>query len=152
MNLLPATTIAGAVSATVTPWVPLNGTPRNLSCQANFIYGGSGGTNVDVFIQTSLDGKLTATDVAHFQFGTLSARYGCNITTNSPLGTPLSSATVPDKQTPNLTLTDGSMSANTAADGLLGPYIRVKYSSSGTYSAGTSVQVDVQSADIPAFP
>jgi len=152
MNLLPATTITTAVSpAVVTPWVPLNGTPRNLSIQANLVYG-SGGTSVDVYVQTSLDSKGTATDIANFHFTTASARYGCNITTNSPLGTALSSATAPDKQTPNNALTDGSMSSNTAQDGLLGPYIRVKYQSSGTYAGSTTIQVDVQSADIPAFP
>ena len=152
MNLLPATTITAAVSpAVVTPWVPFNGTPRNLAVQANFVYG-SGGTSVDVYIQTSLDGKATATDIANFHFTTSSARYGCNITTSEPLGTPLSSATAPDKQTPNNALTDGAMSSNTAQDGLLGPYVRVKYQSSGTYAGGTTVQVDVHSADISAFP
>lgn len=152
MNLLPATTITSAITtALVTPWVPFNGTPRNLTCQANFAYG-SGGTSVDVYLQTSLDGKTTATDIANFHFGTSSARYGCNISTYSPNGTPLSSSTAPDAQTPNLALTDGAMSSNTAADGILGPYIRVKYKSSGSYAGGTTIQVDVHSADISSFP
>jgi hypothetical protein len=152
MNLLPATTITSAISpAVVTPWVALNGTPRNLTVQANFAYG-SGGTSVDCYVQTSLDGKATATDIANFHFTTASARNGCNISTTSPAGTPLSSSTAPDKQTPNLALTDGAMSSNTAQDGILGPYVRVKYQSSGTYAGSTTLQVDVHSADIPAFP
>lgn len=151
MNLLPATTITAAIStALTTPWVPLNGTPRNLAIQANFVYG-SGGTSVDVYVQTSLDGKTTATDIAHFQFTTASSRVGCNITTASPLGTALSGSVAPDAQTP-VTLTDAGMAANKAQDGLLGPYVRVKYQSAGTYAGGTTVQVDVHSADIPAFP
>ena len=152
MNLLPSTTITTAISpALVTPWVPLNGTPRNLTIQANFTYG-SGGTSVDAYIQTSLDGKTTATDIANFHFTTSSQRYGCNISSLQPNGTPLSSSTAPDKQTPNQALTDGSMANNTAADGILGPYVRVKYQSSGTYAGGTTLQVDVHSADIPASP
>src|SRR5215469_3518469 len=152
MNLLPATAITAAISTpVVTPWVPLNGTPRNLTIQANFAYG-SGGTSVDAYIQTSLDGKQTATDIANFHFTTSSQRFACNISTTSPAGTPLGSSTAPDKQTPNLALTDGSMSNNTAQDGILGPYVRVKYKSSGTYAGGSTLQVDVHSADIPAFP
>jgi hypothetical protein len=152
MNLLPQTTITTAISpALVTPWVALNGTPRNLSIQANMVYG-SGGTSVDVWVQTSLDGKVTATDVCNFHFTTSSQRYGCNISTANPNGTPQSSSTGPDKQTPNLALTDGSMSSNTAQDGILGPYVRVKYQSSGTYAGSTTLQVDVHSADIPPFP
>ena len=30
MNLLPQTTITGAIATTTTAWVPLGGTPRNL--------------------------------------------------------------------------------------------------------------------------
>lgn len=151
MNLLPSTPITTATAATVTPWAELNGTPRNLTVQANFIWG-SGGTTVDVYIQTSLDGKQTATDVAHFAFTTASARYGCNITTYAPQGTPLSSATVPDYLTPVAPLTDGTMAANTARDGILGPYIRCKWVSTGTYAGGTTVQVDVEAADIGPWP
>lgn len=152
MNLLPATTITSAITtALVTPWVALNATPRNLSIQTNFVYG-SGGTSVDVYVQTSLDGKQTATDIANFHFTTANARYGANITTSEPLGTPLSASTAPDKQTPNNALTDGSMASNTAQDGLLGPFIRVKYQSAGTYAGSTTVQVDVQSADINYYP
>jgi hypothetical protein len=151
LNLLPATTITTAVSATVTPWAELNGTPRNLTVQVNFVYG-SGGTTVDVYLQTSLDGKQTATDVAHFAFTTASARFGCNLTTYAPQGTPLSGSVPPDYRTPVAPLTDGALGAGMARDGILGPWIRCKVSSTGLYSGNTTLQVDVESADIPAFP
>jgi len=151
MNLLPATTITSAISpAVVTPWAQFAGSPRDLSIQANFAYG-SGGTTVDVWIQTSLDGQATATDIANFHFTTSGARKGAHVSTYQPVGSPLSSATAPDAQTP-ITLTDGSLGANTVLDGIMGPYLRVKYQSTGTYAGGTTLRVDVHSADIPAFP
>jgi hypothetical protein len=150
MNLLPTTAITTAIPATTTTPTQLPGTPRNLSIQANFVYG-SGGTSVDVYVQTSLDGQVTWTDLCNLHFTTASERKGANISTCQPQGTPQSSATAPDGQTP-ITLTDGSISTNTAQDGILGPYLRVKYQSSGTYAGSTTVRVDVHSADIPPFP
>jgi hypothetical protein len=138
MNLLPSTTITGAIATTTTPWVPLNGTPRNLVVQANLAYG-SGGTSVDVYVQTTFDGGVSATDIANFHFTTSSARKAFNVSAVTPQLTPVA-------------LTDGAISANTAQDGLIGPRIRLKYTSSGTYAGGTTLQVDAHSIDIPAYP
>lgn len=129
-NLLPATTITTAVSATAEPWVdfPEYGSPRHLAVQANFVYG-SGGTNATAYIQTSFDGGATAIDVACFQFSTSSARKGCNLSEMTPVTTIAS-------------LTDGSLTANNCVDGLLGPIVRVKLVTTGTYAASTTLQVD----------
>jgi len=138
MNLLPQTTITGAIATTTTAWVPLGGTPRNLVVQSNFVYG-SGGTSVDVYVQTSFDGGVTAVDIANLHFTTASARKAFNVSAVTPQLTPVA-------------LTDGAIASNTVQDGLVGPRIRLKYTSSGTYAGGTSLQVDAHSIDIPAYP
>jgi hypothetical protein len=137
MNLLNLAPTAAISPAAVTPWMKLNAQPRNLTAQFNFTYG-SGGTSIDAYLQVSLDGGLTATDVANFHVTTSSVRKAVNLNAQTPEAT-------------QVVLTDGSMTANTAQDGILGPLIRVKYQSSGTYAAST-LTVDVQSDQIPSFP
>lgn len=137
MNLLtlPITT---ALAAAVTPAVTLNGTPRNLTIQGNFTYG-SGGATVDGYVQSSLDGGLTWTDLCNFHFTTSSLRKAFNLSASTPVTT---------QATPS----DGSIAANTAQDGLLGPKLRVKYVTTGTYAGGTVLAIDIQSIDLPANP
>lgn len=135
MNILPLTAIAAAISpAAVSSTVKLNGAPRNLTVQANFVYG-SGGTSVDAYLQTSLDGGSTWTDIANFHFATASARKIYNFSAQTP-------------QTTQVTPSDGSMTANTSQDGVLGPMFRVKYQSSGTYASTTTLQVDIAADQI----
>jgi hypothetical protein len=128
--LLPTLTITTAVSATAaTPLQFRAGVPHNATIQANFVYG-SGGTSADAYVQISVDGGLTWVDVANFHFTTSSARRLYN----------LSSATA---VTSIATPTDGSLTANTAVDGLLGTLMRVKYVTVGTYAGTTTLRVDV---------
>jgi hypothetical protein len=101
-----------------------------VSIQANFTYG-SGGTTVDAYFQTSLDGGTSWADVCHFAFTTSNATMAANISSDTPVTTPA-------------TLTDGTMTANTCQDGLMGQLIRMKWGSTGTYAGGTTLQVDVQ--------
>ena len=130
MNLLPATTITTAISpAQVSSVIKLNGAPRNLTAQFNFTYG-SGGTTADAYLQTSLDGGLTWTDIANFHVTTSSARKIINLNSQTA-------------ETTQITPTDGSMTSNTAQDGVLGPQLRVKYQSTGTYAGGTTLQIDI---------
>jgi hypothetical protein len=112
--------------------------PKNMTIQANFIYG-SGGTTVDAYLQTSIDQGNTWCDVAQFHFTTSSARKQFNLSSLTP-------------NTSELTCTDGSLSANSAQDGLFGSLIRVKYVTVGTYAGGTSLQVDVISQRLSLFP
>lgn len=106
----------------------LNDAARSLCAQANFTYG-SGGTTVDAYLQTSLDGGATWIDIAEFHFTTASARYVFNLSGLTPVTT-------------EYTPTNGSLSANTAQDGILGPLFQVQLVTVGTY-AGTTLRIDV---------
>lgn len=128
MNLLTLT-ITGALAATATAAVKLLGAPRNLAVQGNFSYG-SGGTTADAYLQTSLDNGVTWIDVCNFHFTTASARFVYNLNGQTPVTT-------------EYTPTDGSLTANTSKDGILGPLLRVKYSSTGTYAGNTTLAVDI---------
>lgn len=128
MNLLtlPITT---ANAATATPPAKLPDAARNVVVQGNFTYG-SGGTSADAYLQTSVDGGSTWIDIANFHFTTSSARFVYNLNGQTPVTT-------------QYTPTDGSLSANTAKDGILGPQLRVKYVTVGTYAGGTILAVDI---------
>jgi len=138
VSLLPALTITTALSATGAPAFKFVQTPpRDVAVQANFVYG-SGGTTVDAYLQTTFDNGLTWCDIANFHFTTSSAREAINLSSLTPVTT-------------QHACTDGSMTANTAADGLLGSQLRVKYASTGTY-AGTSLQIDVATTPLQSAP
>ena len=132
-SLLPSTLITAAIAS------PLVGSvfqirdpgPSNLVAQCAFTYG-SGGTSVDVYLQTSFDDGATWVDIANFHFTTSSGTKIINLSGNTAVTTAV-------------TPTDGSMSSNTAQDGVLGSRFRVKYQSTGTYAGGTTLQVDVHS-------
>ena len=106
---------------------------RALGFQLNFSYG-SGGTSVNAWLQTSLDGGTTWCDaVALGQLTTASARV---------VGSLISSASYA------LTAaTDGALTAGTLNNGLFGPLRRVTYTSIGTY-AGNSALVPTATATV----
>lgn len=91
--------------------------------QARLAYG-SGGTSVKVYVQTSLDQGSTPIDIACFTFTTASAIKARNL---SAL-TPKAADVVP---------TDGTLTDDTSADGVLGDRFRVKVVSVGTYANTT---------------
>lgn len=126
--------ITGAVGAGLSGVLKLNGQPRNLTIQANFI-GGTGGTSVDAYVQTSLDGGATWTDIAEFSF------------TNTP-GRKIYNLSALTAKTSEVTPTDGNLSANTSVDGVMGSQFRCKYVTVGTYSGGTALTIDVESDQI----
>jgi hypothetical protein len=136
-NLLTATITTAVTAATTTPLQFLNGAPRNLEIQGTFTYG-SGGTSVDAYVQTSLDSGNTWIDIAEFHFTTASERYVFNLSSLTPV-------------TSEYTPTDGALSANTAKDGIIGSKLRVEYTTVGTYAAGTTLSIDVQSRS-PVLP
>lgn len=84
----------------------------------------SGGESVKAYIQTSLDQGNTWIDIACCTFQIAYKRVVLNF---SGL-TPKTTETVP---------TDGSMTDDTAMDGILGDQVRLKVKSTGTYDAGT---------------
>lgn len=94
--------------------------------QVRFLYG-SGGTKVNVYVQTTLDQGQTWIDIANIAFTTSSSTEMVNLSALDKLTTP----TVPT----NLTLSD-----NTTVDGILGDQLRAVVVSTGTYS-GSLVSV-----------
>lgn len=90
---------------------------------------GSGGTSVDVYVQTSLDGGVTWGDVANFNFATTTATKIINLSALTAITTAFAPS-------------DGAMSSNTNKDGFLGSLWRVKMKSSGEYGDNTRIIVD----------
>ncbi|MGD9880459.1 MAG: hypothetical protein AB7F22_10610 [Reyranella sp.] len=90
----------------------------------DFVYG-SGGTAVKVDIETWFTGSIWV-PIARFAFTTASAR---KIMSVSGLTARLSAAT------------PSTLSDDTALDGCLGPRLRAKITSTGTYAGNTSVSV-----------
>ena len=131
MNLLMLKSITTALPATPGPSVPFNGTPREITIQANFTYG-SGGTSVDAYVQSSVDNGVTWFDIANFHFTTSSAIRQFNLCSSTPQAT---------QKTP----TSGSLAANTAIDGIMGPILRALYVTTGTYGGTTNLSIDIAS-------
>jgi hypothetical protein len=130
MTILLNSTITTAITASVTtPEQLRDGNPESVIIQGMFVYG-SGGTAVDTWVQTSVDEGVTWTDVANCHFTTANARFLFNLSALTPVVTEY----VP---------TDGTLAANTAKDGLLGPLWRCKTTTTGTYAGGTVLRVDV---------
>jgi hypothetical protein len=127
-------TITTALTAQVSPVLEsrpgVAGLPAEAALiQANFTWG-SGGTTVDAWVQTTLDGGGTWTDVCNFHFTTSSARAIANVSALTPVTT-------------IYTPTDGSLSSNTCKDGIVGQQWRTKVTTTGTYAGGTTLQVNV---------
>jgi len=129
MTTLFSMTLDGAQAATVTGAFELaDDNPESLLLQANFTYG-SGGTTADAWVQTSLDSGATWIDIANFHFTTASLRYLFNLSALTPVTTEYAA-------------TDGTLAANTAKDGIIGPFLRVKYVTTGTYAGSTTLRID----------
>ena len=143
--LLPTTTITTAVTAQVTSNFQLRGTdghrflPAAMILQSNFVYG-SGGTTVDAYVQTSLDGGTTWIDAANFHYASVLASLRSILSvTNTAIVT-------------GYTALDGSIAANTSKDGIFGPLWRVKLTTTGTFAGGTTLRIDAFSNGIIPSP
>jgi hypothetical protein len=89
-----------------------------------------GGTTLKGYIQTSLDGGVTWYDIAQFAFTTASAVKGKNLDGSAQIAT--------------ATLTAGTMADDTVQHGLIGDALRFVVTSTGTYSAGSKLDVYYQ--------
>jgi len=88
-----------------------HGPPMFLGFQETFTYG-SGGTTVDVYVQTSFDGGVTWCDAIHFaQLALASARFVAAVG-EAGLG-------------PAVAATDGTLAVNTVTAGMFGSWWRV---------------------------
>lgn len=140
MNLiLPSVTFTTAIGALV--YGPVSQirdpSPANLSLVGNFVYGSSG-TSVDAYVQTTLDGSNWF-DIANFHFTTSSAFKGFNLSSLTPVTTQAS-------------LVAGSITANSAQDGIIGSLLRVGYKSSGTYAGSTTLTIAVRTGRLSQSP
>lgn len=135
MNLLTLNPIATAITAGPGPATNFAGAPRNIVLQATFLYG-AGGTSVDCYVQTSVDGGVSWFDIANFHFLVTAATALVNLVASTP-------------KTTQVTPTMGTLASNTALDGLLGPMFRTYYKSSGTYSGVTSLLIDIATDSTP---
>lgn len=100
----------------------------DIMLQGKLVYG-SGGTTIDAWLQTSLDTGATWCDVANFHYTTASARLLFHLTGSTVIAAAAAA-------------TDGTLAANTATDGIIGPLWRVKTTSVGTYAGGTTLTID----------
>jgi hypothetical protein len=99
---------------------------KRLSWQAGFTYG-SGGTAVKNYLQTSFDDGSSWFDIGNLAFATATAKKYLNLISGSAIvaaGTP----------------GDAALSDNTGISGLLGPLVRIKAVSTGTYGGTTNCQ------------
>lgn len=138
--LLPVITLAGAVSAVVSPpaTAPIRGTggTKSITMFSKFVRA-AGGTNVKIYLQTSFDGGVTWCDIACHTFLTTTA----NKISKVMIGTALGASIAP---------TDGTLADDTIVDGLLGSQFRIKYTTTGTYSGASSLEVHaVLTSDAP---
>lgn len=125
--LLPQTTIGAARAGVIEEVVLVPREARSLSVQARFLYGADG-TSAKAWVQTSLDGGATWVDVINFAFTTAAERVVSSVRTDTAVAA-------------NYTATDGTLADDTIKDGILGDRIRVKWTTTGTYSGATSLKV-----------
>jgi len=96
-----------------------------VTLQFNFTYG-SGGTNLKVDVETSMDQGFSWVPIARAAFTTVSAEKVVNLSGLTPVTTFYTPATLSD---------------DTVKDGILGDRLRAKITSTGTYAGNTSISV-----------
>jgi hypothetical protein len=128
LTLLAATTIGAAVTGvTTTPAKALAGM-NYLGVEAIFLYG-AGGTTVKAWVQTSFDNGVTWVDVINFPFTTAAASKTAAVSSSVTAGTA------------PVAVTDGTAADSAIVNGVLGNQVRVKYTSTGTYTGLTSLAI-----------
>ena len=129
-TLLQPLTITTALAAGVLagPFQLAEDILTSILLEGAFVYG-SGGATVDAWVQTSTDSGGKFVDIAQFHFTTASATKAFNLSSATPVTTELVFAA------------PGSLASDTCKDGILGPWLRVWGSSTGTYAGGTTLAV-----------
>jgi hypothetical protein len=92
---------------------------NSMSAQLSLAYG-SGGTQIDAYLQTSVDGGNTWIDIANVEWTTSSAKAVLNFFTAEAMAA--------------FTPSDGAITANTNQQGVLGNQVRLKLHTQGTYA------------------
>jgi hypothetical protein len=142
MQLLPSTAITVAGTFTGSPFQirqgpNTQGEAMAVAAQMTFTWG-SGGTSVDVYLQTSFDGGSTWVDAAHFaQLLVASAKAVAAVSSTTSMTVPAAA-------------TDAALAVNTVVPGMVGEWWRIKYVVVGTYAGGTTLRVDSSPVMVPA--
>ena len=126
--VLAATTIGAAVTEKVSQVVPLYSRASYFLVEAAFAYG-AGGTTVKAWVQTRVTGG-TWRDVASFAFATTASTKWSAVHRE----TALAAAQV---------ASDAALADDTILNGFLGDEVRVKYTTTGTYTGATTLTVRV---------
>lgn len=121
--------ITAATTITTVPFGNIDSYSKGLLLEAVFAYG-SGGTTAKAYVQTSIDGTNWI-DIACFAFTTASGRKVANLRNE------VSVTTI-------ATPTDGTLTDNTVINGIIGRSLQVKYVTTGTYAADTSLVITVK--------
>jgi hypothetical protein len=131
--ILPATTLAAAVTGSLSDTLYVTRPFQSALIAATFAYGADG-TTCRAWVQCSADRGTTWYDVCNFYFQTTAAKAFFNIsglTAVTSIGTP----------------TDGTASNNASVDGTVTNTWRVKYTTTGTYSGASSLTIWVHTRD-----
>lgn len=116
----PTLTAAGTVTGST--FTDFTGC-KSIAFSGTFTYGSSGGT-VTAYIQTSLDMGSSWVDIASLQFTNSSATKTGNLSALTPVTT-------------LYTPTDGSLTANSCKDGIIGDRFRLKTIVGAGYTGST---------------
>jgi hypothetical protein len=127
LTLLAPTTIGTAAAGVLSTPISDLAAMESLTAQATFLYG-AGGTKVTVWLQTSLDQGASWIDVICWTFTTAAAKKISSVRHH----TVVAASYLP---------TDGTLSDDTIKDGVLGDRLRVRYTSTGTYTGATSLAI-----------
>lgn len=119
-------TLAAAVAADVTAGVFPIDRAESLTLHAICTVAG-GGTTAKAWVQTSFDGGTTWMDIANFAFTTSTATRLYHLT--------------PAAVTSIATPVDGTLADNTVVNGFLGDRLRVKLTTTGTYTGASSLVI-----------
>lgn len=125
---LPAIGAAVSLTGPLGPWCTNLYAYKSLALWAQFTYD-SGGTSVDCWVQTTLDGGNVWFDIANFHFTTSSADAAFNLQSQTAVTTQKAS------------FGNHSITSNTCVDGLLGDQLQVYYQVQGTYGGASSLIV-----------
>ncbi len=120
-------TLAAAVTADVTAGVFTLPRAESLTLRAIATVAG-GGTTAKAWVQTSFDGGTTWMDIANFAFTTSTATRLFHLT--------------PVAVTSIATPGDAALADNTAVNGFLGDRVRVKLTTTGTYTGASTFVIN----------
>ncbi|MCR9256267.1 MAG: hypothetical protein NXI16_09250 [Alphaproteobacteria bacterium] len=127
--VLAAENITNPVTAQIVAVQSGFGSPGGATVQFALTTSG-GGTSVTAWVQTSIDGQKTWSDIACFAVSGGGTRF---VTVDGRKSIPAPTV-----------LSEGGLAENTVQEGILGSAFRVKYTTVGTWNPGTLMTVEIK--------